>query len=336
MIPTFLVVTSVSKPTKAMRKIAERAILNKVAFLCVGDRKSPENYELPGCKFISLNEQLETGFELAGLCLENHYARKNIGYLMAIRAGAEKIVETDDDNNPLSSFWEQKSIQLEGRFIEDAGWSNPYSYFSDEVIWPRGFPLEYIQSIRERKSHRTSKLVCPVQQGLANGDPDVDAVFRLTRALPFTFDNNVPIILGNNCWSPFNSQNTIWWRTAFPLMYLPSYCSFRMTDIWRSFVAQACMWANGWHVAFLAPTVFQERNKHNLLRDFEEEIPGYLNNDYIVKALMKLHLKPGEKNLFKNLKKCYSVFIEAGLIKQQEIKLLNAWQQDLSKAGIAI
>ena len=30
-----------------------------------------------------------------------NYSRKNIGYLLAMRDGAEVIVETDDDNRPL-------------------------------------------------------------------------------------------------------------------------------------------------------------------------------------------------------------------------------------------
>ena len=330
---TALVVTSISSPTGAMQQLAQGSVSNGYNFICIGDKKSPDVYELPNCRFISLREQLESDFELAKICPENHYARKNIGYLMAIRSGAEQIIETDDDNNPLLSFWAKKSMQLESRFIEDSGWINAYSYFTDRVIWPRGFPLEYIQSKKLKKAAKTTKVACPIQQGLANGDPDVDAIYRLTGDLPFSFENSEPLILGVSCWSPFNSQNTIWWRQVFPLMYLPSYCSFRMTDIWRSFVAQACMWLNGWHLAFSGPTVFQERNKHDLLRDLEDEIPGYLYNDRIVKALVKLPLKPGEGYLIENMKMCYSALISMGLIRKQEMTLLDAWQDGLANVG---
>lgn len=79
---------------------------------------------------------------------------------------------------------------------------------------------------------------CPIQQGLADNNPDVDAIYRLILPFPTIFRKGRKVALGNNSWSPFNSQNTTWWKKAFPLLYLPSYCSFRMTDIWRSFVAQ--------------------------------------------------------------------------------------------------
>ena len=78
-------------------------------------------------------------------------------------------------------------------------------------------------------------------------------------------------------------------------MYLPSYCSFRMTDIWRSYVAQRIAWECGWSVLYHEPTVWQERNEHNLMKDFEDEIPGYTNNLNICKTLQALHLKPGDR-----------------------------------------
>ena len=118
----------------------------------------------------------------------------------------------------------------------------------------------------------------PIQQGLANQNPDVDAIYRLVLPLPLDFVEAAPVALGKGAWCPFNSQNTTWWSEAFPLLYLPFHCSFRMTDIWRSFVAQRIAWENGWSILFHNATVFQERNEHSLIRDFEEEIPGYLNN----------------------------------------------------------
>jgi hypothetical protein len=38
-----------------------------------------------------------------------------------------------------------------------------------------------------------------------------------------------------------------------PLLYLPSHCCFRMTDIWRSFIAQRCLWELGHWVVCQAP-----------------------------------------------------------------------------------
>ena len=47
-----------------------------------------------------------------------------------------------------------------------------------------------------------------------------------------------------------------------------------MTDIWRSFVAQRVI-HQGHGILFHGRTVWQERNEHDLHRDFIDELPGY-------------------------------------------------------------
>ena len=171
-----------------------------------------------------------------------------------------------------------------------------------------------------------------IQQGLADRNPDVDAVYRLTYPLPVTFKKDLNIALGHNAWSPFNSQNTFWFKEAMPLLYLPSYCSFRMTDIWRSFIAQRIAWVNGWSILYHEPTVWQDRNDHNLLKDFEDEIPGYLNNSKIAAALMDLDLRAGEEYLCQNLIACYDEMIKNGWVGREEGPLVRAWSEDITAA----
>ena len=120
------------------------------------------------------------------------------------------------------------------------------------------------------------------------------------------------------------------WRDAFPLLYLPAYCSFRMTDIWRSFVAQRIAWANDWSVLFHAPNVWQERNEHNLMRDFRDEVPGYLHNKEIGDALAKLEVKAGVERLGENLLLCYEQLVRMDLIEKRELELIAAWNKDLA------
>ena len=139
-------------------------------------------------------------------------------------------------------------------------------------------------------------------------------------------------MLGGGAWCPFNSQNTTWWADAFPLMYLPAHCSFRMTDIWRGFVAQRIAWENGWSILFHEPTVWQDRNEHNLMRDFEDEIPGYLLNRKIAEKLAKLHLVPGRDHMGENLLICYRALIELGAVGPQELPLIEAWLEEMVRA----
>ncbi|MEP6955655.1 MAG: STELLO glycosyltransferase family protein, partial [Chthoniobacterales bacterium] len=164
---------------------------------------------LQGCDFYDVTRQERTGFRFARLCPTQSYARKNIGYLIAMAEGASRIVETDDDNISRVSFWDERSLEIEAPRLANGGWVNVYRYFSELMTWPRG---------------------------------------------------------------------------------LPAHCSFRMTDIWRSFVAQRIAWENGWSVLFHEATVRQDRNAHDLMRDFQDEVSGYLHNRAIVEALS--HLSP--------------------------------------------
>ena len=108
----------------------------------------------------------------------------------------------------------------------------------DQLVWPRGFPLQLIRDEKTYEHNCEAKVEmvdAPIQQGLADHVPDVDAIWRLVADHDVYFNRNPSVWLPLGSWCPFNSQSTWWWPVAYPLMYLPSYCSFRMTDIWRSF-----------------------------------------------------------------------------------------------------
>ncbi len=117
------------------------------------------------------------------------------------------------------------------------------------------------------------------------------------------------------------------------LSYLPSTCSFRMTDIWRSFVAQRIAWVNGWSVLFHAATIRQERNSHDLMRDFRDELTGYLENRAICAALERLDLHPGAASVGRNLLRCYELLVERGWLAEAELPLVRAWLVDVE--GVA-
>ncbi len=327
-----IVVTSISGPNKALQDLAEGCAEKGHYFVVIGDEASPADFHIEGCDFYDLKRQKETGLKFAQICPTRHYARKNIGYLLAIRNGASTIIETDDDNLPLQPFWAARQRTQNIAVIENSGWVNIYRYFSDQNIWPRGFPLDRLkEQIPEFKSLKHADLDCPIQQGLADDNPDVDAVYRLTLPLPQTFRKDRRVALTDGSWCPFNSQNTSWWPDAFELLYLPAYCSFRMTDIWRSFIAQRIAHLNGWAILFHEPTMRQERNEHNLLRDFNDEIPGYLHNSQLCQALESLPLETGAEKISDNLKICYEKLVGMSLIGAEELQLLDAWLEDIEQ-----
>lgn len=328
------VVTTIQRPTSASRTLANRLDAIDSRMVVVGDRKGPADYELYGAHFLSLEQQLALPFNLARLGPVGHYTRKNIGYLEAIRLGARCIYETDDDNAPLAR-WDARDETVSAHGVEESGWVNVYRCFSKDRIWPRGLPLDELvpsfgRDVRVTAAARSVR--APIQQGLANGAPDVDAIWRLVLDRSFDFDDGPSVVLPAGAWCPFNSQSTWWWPDVYPLLYLPSFCSFRMTDIWRSFVAQRCLWELGLGVVFHAPEVVQDRNEHSLMRDFNDEIPGYQRNRELAQVLADTSLLPGADAVGENLQRCYEALRRHDFFAEEELGLIRAWREGLDQA----
>jgi hypothetical protein len=324
---TAVVVTSIAEPNGPLREIAAGCVMHGMDFYVVGDARSPSSFALDGCRFFSVERQMQTGLRFAALCPTGSYARKNVGYLLAMKEGAQIIVDTDDDNIPQEAFWRARRRRQTVSTLRRAGCANVYKYFTESYAWPRGLPLDAVRDpLPPFEDLPIEDRDCPIQQGLVDGNPDVDAIYRLVLPLPIVFRKDRRLALGTGAWCPVNSQNTSWWRDAFPLLYLPAYCSMRMTDIWRGLIAQRIAWENGWSVLHHESTVTQQRNEHDLMADFEAEIPGYRNNRWMVETLGALTLT---RNIPQNLRTCYGSLVRLGLIDAKELPLLEAWLEDL-------
>ena len=131
----------------------------------------------------------------------------------------------------------------------------------------------------------------------------------LNKEINIKFKDNYKISIGKSL-TPFNSQNTIWFKPIFPLLYLPVTCSMRCTDIWRSLIALKILKNDNKKILYFGTTMFQDRNFHDLNSDFNLEVPMYLNNKKIYGILDKLKFKKGEKNYSDNLLIAYKALIK--------------------------
>lgn len=325
-----LVITSIAPPHAVLQLYAAECFARGIEFILIGDAASPADFSLTGCRFYSLDEQLSLPFKLARLLPVRHYARKNLGYLLA--RNYNLLLETDDDNLPRPQFWQPRTVQQTGTYLSGTGWTNIFRWFTDDPLWPRGFPLARLHDAAPEVIDAPEVTqFCPIQHGLTDAQPDVDAVFRLVHGTKeWQFRQRGPVLLGTGAWCPFNSQSTAWFREAFPLLYLPATCTFRMTDIWRSFVAQRIAWECGWPVMFHAPIMYQERNPHDLMRDFADEVPGYLHNAPMCQMLTELPLRAGVEHLADNLRTCYQALVKAGYLQAAELPLVEAWLEDVT------
>jgi len=328
----WLVLTTINPPNAAIKALA-RSRARGLRLVVVGDEKTPEDWSVDGVHYLSLANQRDMFGALADMIPVGHYSRKNLGYLYAISRGAEFILETDDDNYPYQGFGSGLVREVKGRLVESTGWINAYRYFTEQHIWPRGLPLDEILSTGSIT--RRTEARCVMQQFLADADPDVDAVYRLVIGKECYFRKDAePLILSRGTLTPLNSQNTLFFREAFPLLYLPSLVSFRMTDIWRSLVAQHSLWAHGHQVAVQPPTVRQYRNPHDLMDDFRQELEGYMSNKAIAKELgetLESMSSEDTRSMEASARLLWGRLVVIGILPRAEERILETWLITLSE-----
>ena len=333
-----VVLTTINSPSP---KIKSWADLTGNRVIIVGDNKTPRNWSQNGCDFISIEDQKKGGFKISNCLLENHYTRKNIGYLYALKNDASMIIDTDDDNFPYPLKWlELMNNEAEILYVHDQSdltYKNVYSHFSNSNMpfWPRGFPLnkitlknseikpdEAIPSLENR--------IIGLWQCMVDGDPDIDAIHRLIFKKAPAFVHNRPIVFGKKNLCSFNSQNTLWiHKSVFPLLYLPATVSFRFTDILRSYVSQIILNRSDIYFGFYPTTSYQERNDHNLMTDFESEISMYQHTEEIV-SVIEGAVKQN-CSISDNLVNAYTSLEKISVVDSQELQIIDCWLADISK-----
>lgn len=324
MMKNFIIITTINEKTKA---ISEFEKFDGWHIVVVGDKKSKHIESTANLTYLSLEDQRKLPFSIIEKLPYNHYARKNIGYLYAIKKGAEIIYDTDDDNFPTSD-WQLPDFYCDRMIVSSERFVNVYKYFTRYKVWPRGFPLDEIKKYLGDKLKTNIVTDIGILQGLVDIDPDVDAIYRLTVNKKIVFDKHPSLAIDKGCYCPFNSQNTFWIRNVFPCLYLPVSVTFRFTDILRSYIAQRLMWVNDLRLGFSKAVVYQERNTHNLMDDFEQEIECYLKTKEVVDILESIDLSSDQPD---NILRIYKMLNKKGLVGSMELESCNAWISDFKR-----
>ena len=338
--PNFVsIVTTINYPTEQLIKLANLTTINNGATIVIGDTKTAKDWQLAGAEYFSINQQnsSEPFNKFAKLLPENHYCRKNLGYLYGMQKKPQWIYESDDDNLVLDNSLKIPSLIANDSdlILFNQDWVNIFDFTqisnsnnSLNRIWPRGFPLELIKKQDQKIAYLSElphkKILTPIANGIVNGDPDVDAIYRLTNPLPISFHNlDRDLILFGKTWSPFNSQNTWWHESTYLLMYLPVTTTFRVTDILRSYVAQVIIDSLSMGIRFYGPSAFQERNFHKLIMDFEEEIPLYLNSIAMLETIKKSIRNADD--IFEAFYAAYLSLHHNNYVKFSEMRVVESW-----------
>lgn len=273
-----IVTTTINAPTKAVELFDA---LPGWELVVIGDRKTPDDYRLQHGTYIGVADQEKIDKELSDLIGWNCIQRRNFGLLVAHQMGAEIVAVVDDDNIPYEGWG---SDLLLGREVEATVYRaglpafDPVGATNHPQLWHRGYPLQLLP--RRDYSDSTRTMVrADVQADFWDGDPDIDAICRMQFAPDCRFDPNC-FPMASDGIGPFNSQNTF-----LSARWLSDYFLFphvgRMDDIWASYYLQG----KGARVVYGKPSVFQERNPHDLVVDMKREYLGYENNLAIVEAV---------------------------------------------------
>ncbi|XP_071142264.1 uncharacterized protein [Mytilus edulis] len=336
------VVTTIHQPSNSVRNVAKHP---SWCVVIVADVTTPsEDAYLKSVVndenksrviYLSINRQKTLYPLLSEVIPVKHFGRKNIGYMFAIHHKAKYIWDFDDDNNGVFDLNEIERL-TKGESVtvcNDKGSKlfNPYPYFgvSETRVWPRGFPLESI------KDNKTIPQICDTKvsvkvgaiQCLANEQPDVDAIYRFTRNVPFNFsatkETHKPFVVPKQTFSPFNAQATLWTSSAFKYMALPISINGRVSDIWRSYIAQYFFYRSDLRLAFSVPYVVQERNIHSISGDFNAELDIYEK----VGALFNLVMNLKDDNLVSVYENLYS----RHFIEKSDLTFIKVWMETFLK-----
>ena len=296
--------------------------------IVVGDQKTPKNYASENVEFLSYEDQIK--YKIGQLLPVDHYSRKNIGYIHAIKHGAQEIFDTDDDNYPYKDrfrFPPFGKVRCKTPLAENF-WCNVYMYYNFHICWPRGFPLDEVLTKAGKLKEKTMNVA--LWQGFSDLEPDLDAIYRMTSEVTrFKFERpRLPMALRSDQYCPTNSQNALFSKEAFLLLYLPCTVSFRFTDILRGLVMQQILGLYDLSIGFCNATVYQNRNEHDLMKDFESEIEMYLNSKkipYIVRSVIS-----EDGSMEENLLASYRELERQRIVKSDEVEILTAFIKEIS------
>jgi hypothetical protein len=274
-----IVTTTINSPTTATIKFAEIAQRDNWGFIIVGDTKTPHDEYLqmelkyPNVKYLTPEEQEKHHKEISDFIGWKTIQRRNIGFIVAYKMGADIVATVDDDNIPYENWGQNlyvgKTIDVD-LYEPELNVFDPLSVTKDNYIWHRGYPIECLQKRHRVEYKGKTKRKVLIQADLWDGDPDIDAMARLTYK-PIVKYSDIKEPYCSNKISPFNSQNTFLSRDVIPYYSVLPFTG-RMDDIWGGYILQH-YFPNS--VIYNSASVYQDRNLQDLITNLEKEIIGY-------------------------------------------------------------
>ena len=235
----FIVTTTINKPTLATLKFCEIAKNKGWKFVVVGDTKTPHEeyeklqYDYPFFfTYLTPEYQQEKYPELSEIIGWKSIQRRNIGFVYAYQQGADIVATVDDDNIPYDNWGDDlfvgQTIEVDNYIHKEYTVFDPISPTNHNDLWHRGYPIECVPDKNniEYKGKIQRKVL--IQADFWDGDPDIDALCRLSKKPVTKFNEFNPFC--STQIAPFNSQNTFLSREVLPYYAVLPHVG-RMDDI---------------------------------------------------------------------------------------------------------
>lgn len=348
--PNWAVLTTINDPTPATEDLVRSG---QWCIVVAADLKGPAKFQIGDAQaqasivFLSaeFQQELEPLSDFIAQLPWQSFGRKNCGYLVAVANGAEMIWDYDDDNKIFVDAFLTRLDTMDvrvapgpGAISDNVSVANIYDAFECSVwpCWPRGFPLSLVRSgVAPLEDWKHEDVRIGMLQSLADQDPDVDAVLRLTgqQASDIHFKRKIDwaLALPPFVFCPANAQATLHYRDAFWAMLLPITVGGRVADIWRSYFAQRLFWDVGLHLAFAGPFVRQDRNGHEYLADLDAEKQLYSQTESLISFLWSW--SSTSPTIVQRAQELWAAAYERGYVEAGDLKLLQLWLGALQSAG---
>jgi hypothetical protein len=278
-------------------------------------RRRAESIAAEGLRFLYIDPERQEKFlapfpELSAAIPYRSDNRRNIGYLLALRDGAEVIISIDDDSYPLSEhpFLEHHGkvgkVESLPRGDSANSWFNVGCMLASRdgegrsmTLYPRGYPYarrgtdrSHVTASSEERESSTGMV--GINLGLWLGEPDIDAVTRLATRCRASTMTAPSCMLGRGLRTPISSQNSAVCRQAIPAYYfvlqgarIGGLPINRFGDVFGGYFAQLCAEAVGHRVRVGQPCIEQRRNRHDPYVDLAVELPGMVVLDAMLPIL---------------------------------------------------
>ena len=285
----FIVTTTINNPTTATLKFCKIAHEKNWTFVIVGDTKTPHDKyrklerEFKNVTYLNTEQQDKLYPELSNVIGWKSIQRRNIGFVYAYHQGADIVATVDDDNIPYDNWGDNIFVN---QIIEIDSFSHNYYNVFDPIsatshndLWHRGYPIEYVPNKNNIEYKGKIYREVLIQADFWDGDPDIDALCRLSKKPIVKFEKFKPF--GSSQIAPFNSQNTFLSRKVLPYYAVLPHVG-RMDDIWGAYIVQY-YFPNS--VIYSKATVYQDRNVQDLVTNLQNEVIGYRNTLNLINDL---------------------------------------------------